>query len=213
MTAMKPGPPSRPDARAAARALARADPQLGRLIRRVGPCRLSPHPLRSPFASLARAIVHQQLNGRAAAMIHDRFLALFRPARFPSPDDLLATPDEALRSAGLSRAKVRALKDLAAKVKDGTVPTLRRLRRMDEDAIVERLTQVRGIGRWTVEMLLIFGLERPDVLPAGDFGIRKGFHVAFGTRRMPTPRQVLRRGEIWRPHRTVAAWYLWRALD
>jgi DNA-3-methyladenine glycosylase II len=210
---MKRDPRPRPGARAAARALALADPDLGRLIRKVGPCRLSPHAIRSPFASLARAIVYQQLNGRAAAAIHARFVDLFSPARFPSPDDLLMKPDEALRSAGLSRAKVRALKDLAAKIKDGTVPPLRRLRRMDEEAIVERLTQVRGIGRWTVEMLLIFGLERPDVLPAGDFGNRRGFHVAFGTRGLPTPRQVLRRGERWKPHRTVASWYLWRALD
>jgi len=204
---------ARADTRAAVRSLRRADPALARLIRRVGPCRLSPGRMSSPFARLAQAIVYQQLNGRAAAAIHARFLALYRPARFPSPDALLATPDERLRAAGLSGAKVRALKDLAAKVKDGTVPALRRLRRLDDEEIVERLTQVRGIGRWTVEMLLIFGLERPDVLPAGDFGIRKGFHVAFGTRGLPTPRQVLRRGERWKPHRTVASWYLWRALD
>src|SRR5262249_996473 len=148
-----------------------------RLIRRVGPCRLAIDGLKSPFASLARAIIHQQLNGRAAASIQGRFLALYRPARFPTPDALLATSDQKLRAAGLARAKARALKDLAAKVKDGTVPTLRRLRSLDDEAIVERLTQVRGIGRWTVEMLLIFGLQRPDVLPVGDFGIRKGFHA------------------------------------
>jgi 3-methyladenine DNA glycosylase/8-oxoguanine DNA glycosylase len=201
------------DARAAVRALARADPPLGRLIERVGPCRLELDAIQSPFASLAEAIVYQQLTGRAAATIHGRFVALLRPRRFPSPDDVLAQTDEVLRGAGLSRAKVAALKDLAAKTKDGTVPPLRDLRRMDEDAIVDRLTRVRGVGRWTVEMLLIFRLGRPDVLPAGDYGIRKGFRLAFGTRALPTPRQVLRRGERWRPHRTVASWYLWRALE
>ncbi len=201
------------DTRAAMRALARADPPLASLIRRVGPCRLELDAIQSPFASLAEAIVYQQLTGRAAATIHGRFVALFRPRRFPSPDDVLGQTDEALRGAGLSRAKVAALKDLAARTKDGTVPPLRELRRMHEDEIVDRLTRVRGVGRWTVEMLLIFRLGRPDVLPAGDYGIRKGFRLAFGTRALPTPRQVLRRGERWRPHRTVASWYLWRALE
>jgi 3-methyladenine DNA glycosylase/8-oxoguanine DNA glycosylase len=201
------------DARTAARALARADPPLGRLIERVGPCRLELNAIQSPFASLAEAIVYQQLTGRAAATIHGRFVALFRPRRFPSPEDVLAQRDDVLRGAGLSRAKVAALKDLAAKTKDGTVPPLRDLRRMDDDAIIDRLTRVRGVGRWTVEMLLIFRLGRPDVLPAGDYGIRKGFRLAFGTRGLPTPRQLLRRGERWRPHRTVASWYLWRALE
>ncbi len=201
------------DANAAARVLARADPPLGALIRRVGPCRLELDGLQSPFASLAEAIVYQQLTGRAAATIHRRFVALFRPRRFPSPQDVLGQPDEALRSAGLSRAKVAALKDLAAKTIDGTVPPLQTLRLMDEETIVERLTRVRGVGRWTVEMLLIFRLGRPDVLPAGDYGIRKGFRLAFRARGLPTPRQVLRRGERWRPYRTVASWYLWRALD
>ena len=198
---------------AAARALGKADPLLGRLIKRVGPCRLELDAIQSPFAALAEAIVYQQLNGRAASTIHGRFLALFRPRRVPSPDGVLAAPHEALRAAGLSRAKIAALTDLAAKTIDGTVPPLRELRRMGEEEIVERLTRVRGIGRWTVEMLLIFRLGRPDVLPAGDYGIRKGFARAFRTRLLPTPRQVLRRGERWRPYRSVASWYLWRALD
>jgi len=197
----------------AARALARADPLLGRLIRRVGRCRLELDAIKSPFAALAEAIVYQQLTGRAAATIHGRFLALFRPRRVVSPGEVLAAPHDALRAAGLSRAKIAALKDLAAKTKDGTVPPLRALRKMDEEEIVARLTRVRGVGRWTVEMLLIFRLGRPDVLPAGDYGIRKGFARAFRTRALPTPRQVLRRGERWRPYRTTASWYLWRALD
>ena len=198
---------------AAARAIAKADPLLGRLIRRVGPCRLKLDAMKSPFAALAEAIVYQQLTGRAAATIHGRVLALFRPRRVLSPDEVLAAPHEALRGAGLSRAKIAALKDPAAKTKDGTVPPLHHLRKMGEEEIIERLTRVRGVGRWTVEMLLIFRLGRPDVLPAGDYGIRKGFARAFRTRALPTPRQVLRRGERWRPHRTTASWYLWRALD
>lgn len=197
----------------AVRALARADPPLGSLIERIGPCVLELDSIQNPFASLAEAIVYQQLTGRAAATIHGRFVALFRPRRFPSPEDVLAAPDEALRGAGLSRAKVAALKDLAIRTVDGTVPPLRALRKMEEEEIVERLTRVRGVGRWTVEMLLIFRLGRPDVLPAGDYGIRKGFARTFRTRALPTPRQVLRRGERWRPYRTVASWYLWRALD
>jgi 3-methyladenine DNA glycosylase/8-oxoguanine DNA glycosylase len=211
--AMKSGRRPVIDVAAAARALARADPPLRRLIERVGPCRLRLDAIQSPFASLAESIVYQQLTGHAAATIHRRFVALFRPRRFPSPDAVLAAPDEALRGAGLSRAKIAALKDLARRTIDGTVPPLRILRRMDEEEIVERLTRVRGVGRWTAEMLLIFRLGRPDVLPAGDYGIRKGFRLALRTRALPTPRQVLRRGERWRPYRTVASWYLWRALD
>jgi DNA-3-methyladenine glycosylase II len=201
------------ETRAAVRALAAADPPLGRLIARVGPCRLELDAIQSPFASLAEAIVYQQLTGRAAATIHGRFVDLFRPRRFPRPADVLGQEDATLRSAGLSRAKVTALKDLAAKTLDGTVPPLRVLRRLDEEEIIEALTRVRGVGRWTAEMLLIFRLGRTDVLPAGDYGIRKGFRLAFGTRALPTPQQVLRRGERWRPYRTVASWYLWRALE
>src|SRR5262245_51344544 len=197
----------------AARALARADPLLGRLIDRVGPCRLELDSIQSPFAALAEAIVYQQLNGRAAAIIHGRFVALFRPRRLPSPDGVLSAPHDALRAAGLSRAKIAALKDLAARTNDGTVPSMRDLRKMDEEEIVTCLTKVRGIGRWTVEMLLIFRLGRPDVLPAGDYGIRKGFARVFKIHSLPTPKQILRRGERWRPHRTMASWYLWRAAE
>jgi 3-methyladenine DNA glycosylase/8-oxoguanine DNA glycosylase len=197
----------------AARALAKADPRLGRLIARVGPCRLTIEALQSPFQALAEAIVYQQLTGKAAATILGRVVDLFRPKRFPSPQEILRAPESRLRGAGLSRAKVSALKDLAARTLDGTVPSLAVLRKMEEEEIVARLTVIRGVGRWTAEMLLIFRLGRPDILPVGDYGIRKGFARAFGTRMLPTPQQLLRRGERWRPHRTVASWYLWRALD
>jgi DNA-3-methyladenine glycosylase II len=197
----------------ATRVLARSDPRLGRLIARVGPCRLTIETLQSPFEALAEAIVYQQLTGKVAATILGRVVDLFRPKKFPSPHDILSTPDERLRGAGLSRAKVAAFKDLARATLDGTVPRLAALKRMDEEEIVARLTAIRGIGRWTAEMLLIFRLGRPDVLPAGDYGIRKGFARTFETRALPTPQQVLRRGERWRPYRTVASWYLWRALE
>jgi len=181
-------------------------------MERHGPFSLRSSVARSPFASLAESIAYQQLTGKAAATIFSRVLALYRPKRFPSPEDILATRDEALRAAGLSRAKVAAVKDLSLKTLDGTVPTLAAIRRLDDEEIVARLTAVRGVGRWTVEMLLI-RLGRPDVLPAYDYGVRKGFHRTFGTRGLPTPAQVLRRGERWRPYRTVASWYLWRAID
>jgi 3-methyladenine DNA glycosylase/8-oxoguanine DNA glycosylase len=197
----------------ATRVLAKSDPRLGRLIARVGPCRLTVETLQSPFEALAEAIVYQQLTGKVAATILGRVVDLFRPKKFPSPQDILRTPDERLRRAGLSRAKVAAFKDLARATLDGTVPRLAALKRMDEEEIVARLTAIRGIGRWTAEMLLIFRLGRPDILPAGDYGIRKGFARTFETRALPTPRQVLRRGERWRPYRTVASWYLWRALE
>jgi len=200
------------DIQEAERLLRAADPKLAPLMERHGPFRLRAHASRSPFASLAEAIAYQQLTGKAAATIFSRVLALYRPKRFPSPEDFLATRDEALRSAGLSRAKVAAVKDLSLKTIDGTVPTLAAIRRLNDEEIVERLTAVRGVGWWTVEMLLI-RLGRPDVLPAHDYGVRKGFQRAFRTRGLPTPAQVLRRGERWRPFRTVASWYLWRAID
>ena len=198
---------------AALRHLAAADPVMRRLIRRHGPCELRPRRGRSPFESLARAIAHQQLNGTAANTILTRFIRLFPGRRFPAPADLAAVTDETIRGAGFSRAKVAALRDLAAKALDGTVPTTRVISRLADAEIVERLTQVRGIGPWTVEMLLIFQLGRPDVLPADDFGVRNGFRQAYGRDEMPKPKEVLAFGERWRPHRTVAAWYLWRAAD
>jgi len=184
-----------------------------RLIRDIGPCRLVPSRGRSPFESLARAIAYQQLHDKAADSILRRFVALFPGRRFPSPAEVLATDVRAIRKAGFSRAKVVALRDLAAKALDGTVPTGAAIRRLDDEAVIERLTAVRGIGRWTVEMLLIFHLNRPDVLPIDDFGVRNGFRIAYGRRTMPTPREVKKYGERWKPYRTVASWYLWRAVD
>ncbi len=166
-----------------------------------------------PFDALAESIAYQQLSGKAAATIFGRVRALYPKRKWLDPEQLLATPDETLRAAGLSRAKTAALKDLAAKTIDGTVPSGRALIRMTDDEIVTRLTTVRGIGRWTVEMLLLFDLGRPDVWPVDDYGVRKGFAKTFRRRTLPTPKQLMKFGEKWRPYRSMAAWYFWRALD
>ena len=166
-----------------------------------------------PFDALAESIAYQQLSGKAAATIFGRVRALYPKRKWLDPAQLLATPDETLRAAGLSRAKTAALKDLAAKTIDGTVPSGRALLRMTDDEIITRLTTVRGIGRWTVEMLLLFDLGRPDVWPVDDYGVRKGFAKTFRRRKLPTPKQLMKLGEKWRPYRSVAAWYFWRALD
>ncbi len=166
-----------------------------------------------PFDALAESIAYQQLSGKAAATIFGRVRALYPKTKWLDPAKILATPDDALRSAGLSRAKTAAIKDLAAKTIDGTVPSGHALLRMSDDEIIARLTQVRGIGRWTVEMLLLFDLGRPDVWPVDDYGVRKGFAKTFGRRKLPTPKQLIKSGEKWRPYRSVAAWYFWRALE
>jgi DNA-3-methyladenine glycosylase II len=204
---------SRHDARAALRHLRRSDPLLAKAIAAVGRCELEFTPTRSPFHSLMRAITYQQLSGKAAATIHGRVVALFPAEHGPHPELLLKLPDAALRGAGLSRNKLLALKDLAAKALDGTVPDMRSLKALSDDEIIERLTQVRGVGRWTVEMLLIFTLGRPDVLPVTDLGIRKGFQRAYGMRRLPAVSTLERAGRLWSPHRSVASWYLWRVAD
>lgn len=200
------------DAGAAVKHLAKADPVLARLMKRAGPFALQTRHMHNPFEALARNIVFQQLHGSAAEAIHRRLLELCGGGRL-RPRDVLEAPEEALRGVGLSGAKTAALKDLAAKTLDGTVPTLARLQRMADEEIVERLTQVRGIGRWTVEMLLMFRLGRPDVLPVGDFAVRKGFMVAYGLDEMPKPKSLERHAEVWRPYRSVASWYMWRALE
>jgi 3-methyladenine DNA glycosylase/8-oxoguanine DNA glycosylase len=197
----------------ACRHLAETDPTLGELIARVGAYRLRPQPSQSLFAAVARAIVYQQLSGLAAATILGRVRAIYAPKRFPTPRDILATPPERLRAAGLSAAKTVALWDLAQRTLDGTVPAMARARRLSDDEIIERLIQVRGVGRWTAEMLLIFRLGRGDVLPLTDLGVRKGFALTFGVRRLPAARTIARRAERWRPYRSVASWYLWRALE
>ena len=195
------------------RHLANTDPRLAQLIARSRRYNIAPAVSIRPFDALAESIAYQQLSGKAAATIFGRVRALYPKRKKLDPQHLLATPDESLRAAGLSRAKTAALKDLAAKTIDGTVPSGRALLRMSDDEIITRLTQVRGIGRWTVEMLLLFDLGRPDVWPVDDYGVRKGFAKTFGRRKLPTPKQLMKIGEKWRPYRSVAAWYFWRALD
>ena len=193
--------------------LTKTDKVLGRLIRRVGPCRLKPKRRRSPFEALVQSVAYQQLNGTAAATILGRVKALYPHRRFPTPQDLLNTPDEQLRAAGLSRAKIMAVKDIAAKTLNGVVPSLSAIAQMSEEEIVAQLLTIRGVGPWTVEMLLIFTLGRPDVLPTTDYGVRKGFALTYGWKELPRPKELLEFGEKWRPHRTTAAWYFWRALE
>ena len=192
--------------------LCEADRTLARLIKKVGPCTLKRR-RRSPYESLVRSVAYQQLNGTAAATILGRVLKLYPEQRFPRPEDILVTPEEKLRGAGLSRAKVAAIKDIAAKTVEGIVPTSRAISKMTELEIIERLTTIRGVGPWTVEMLLIFTLGRTDVLPVTDYGVRKGFALTYGRKELPSPTELLEFGQRWRPHRTTAAWYFWRAVD
>ena len=166
----------------------------------------------SPYEALARAIAHQQLNGKAAQSILTRLMGQFGE-RFPTPAELLTVEAPQLRAAGFSFAKIAALKDLAAKTLEGVVPAATDLEPLSDLAIIERLTAVRGIGRWTVEMMLIFQLGRPDVLPVDDFGVRNGFRLAYGLSGMPRPQALAEFGERWKPHRSLAAWYLWRAVE
>ncbi|MGH8136758.1 MAG: DNA-3-methyladenine glycosylase family protein [Steroidobacteraceae bacterium] len=193
--------------------LSHVDVNMGALIKAWGPYRLIVEVDCHPFQSLARAIAHQQLNGVAANTILRRFVSSCGNGVFPTPETVLATPVETLRAAGLSFAKIASLKDLAGKTLEGIVPERQALIELQDVEIIERLTQVRGIGRWTVEMLLMFQLGRPDVLPVDDFGVRNGFRLAYGMRKMPAPRALAAFGERWAPHRTAAAWYLWRAND
>lgn len=213
--------PVRYDAELAVRQLAAADPKLGELIQRAGAFQLRLKSQHSPFEALLESIIYQQLHGKAAAAILKRLLTAFGELH-PAPEHLLQAPEEMLRGAGLSASKAKALRDLAAKTIDGTVPTLAQIRRMPDAEIIERLTAVRGIGQWTVEMLLMFRLGRPDVFPLTDYGVRKGFALTFN--RLPKskpfdasmlakPAQMARRAEKWRPWRSVASWYLWRACD
>jgi DNA-3-methyladenine glycosylase II len=208
-------------------ALSAADPKLARLIERVGPLTMRLASNQSPFEALTEAIIYQQVHGRAAAAIHARLIAGFQPLPtlspiHPTPQQILDVPTPELRAAGLSANKTLALRDLAAKTLDGTVPTLAKIRRMDDHAIIDHLTQVRGIGKWTVEMMLIFRLGRTDVFPTSDYGVRKGFALAFQGLKPTTkvtpdllakPADMERRAKKWTPWRSVASWYLWRACD
>jgi DNA-3-methyladenine glycosylase II len=193
--------------------LAGIDRNLGGLIRAVGPYGLELSKPCHPFESLAEAIMHQQLHAAAARSIHARFVSTFGNGAFPTPQVVLASKDNALRAVGLSFAKIASLKDLAAKTVEGVVPEREVLVGLEDAQIIERLTEVRGIGRWTVEMLLMFQLGRPDILPVDDFGVRAGFRFTYGLRKMPLPKALAAYGERWGPHRSAAAWYLWRAVE
>lgn len=210
----------------ALQALRAADRKLGPLIDRAGPFTLRLPAQQSPFEALLRAILYQQLHGKAAAAIHAKLLTSFEPVsglgKHPSAEHVLGCPNEQLRAAGLSHNKALAIRDLAAKTVDGTVPSLGRIRRMSDDAIIEQLTQLRGVGRWTVEMFLMFRLGRPDVLPVSDYGVRKGFALTFQGLKpeqkvtldlLPKPEVMEKRARRWGPWRSVASWYLWRACD
>ena len=219
------------DAVEAVAVLSAADPKLGRLMERAGPFTLRLPGQQSPFEALLRAILYQQLHGKAAAAIHSKLLTSFGPVLLaegkslgahPSAQQVLECPNEQLRGAGLSHNKALAIRDLAAKTVDGTVPTLARIRRMSDADIITHLTQVRGVGRWTVEMFLMFRLGRPDVLPVGDYGVRKGFALTFEGLKpetkvtpdlLPAAATMEHRARRWTPWRSVASWYLWRACD
>jgi DNA-3-methyladenine glycosylase II len=194
--------------------LAKSSPLLHRLIRTHGPCTLAPAWKRSPFEALTQAVIYQQLNGSAAGTILRRFIGLFPDTGFPTPKQVLSATEDELRSAGLSRQKAAYVHDIAAKTLQGIVPLKRSvLSRINNDEIIVQLTQVKGVGPWTAEMLLIFTLGRLDVLPVDDFGVRKGFSVADGRSVPVTPRELRELGATWAPYRTVAAWYFWRVAD
>ena len=196
----------------AVRALQRADPRLAQVIRAVGPCTLHLTTW-NPFQALFRSIVYQQLSGKAASTILGRVVGLFPGREFPTPEDVLAASDEQVRGAGLSRNKLLAVRDLAAKALDGTVPPRDELARMSDEEIITRCTEVRGIGRWTVEMMLIFHLGRPDVLPVDDLGVRKGAMRLYHLRKLPSPERLAKIAEPWRPWRSVGSWYMWRVME
>jgi DNA-3-methyladenine glycosylase II len=217
--------PKKLDHTTACEHLSRVDRQLARIIAKSGACRLQQETTQSIFEALLESIIYQQLNGKVAATITARVKALFPEntkrlrtrrglvAGFPTPEQILGASEELLRSAGLSRNKMLAIRDLAAKALDGTVPTVKQAHRMSDDELIERLTAVRGIGRWTVEMLLIFRLGRLDVLPVGDYGVRMGFAKMRRLAELPKAKELAAYGEKWRPHRSIASWYLWRAAE
>ena len=191
--------------------LRRVDPVLATIIDRVGPCRLEARRQGTHYDALVRSIVFQQLSGKAASTIHRRFTELY-PGKRLRAEHVAVTEEHLLRGAGLSRQKIGYLRDLSARVADRTLP-LAHLGRLPDDEIIEHLVQVKGIGRWTVQMFLMFRLGRPDVYPVTDLGIRKGFGLIFRRGKLPEPRTMFRRAERWRPYRSVASWYLWRSLD
>ncbi|MDE2333269.1 MAG: DNA-3-methyladenine glycosylase 2 family protein [Rhodospirillales bacterium] len=196
---------------AARRHIARTCPIFAALIRRVGPCRMETD-RQTPYEALVRAIAHQQLHGKAARTITARFVALGGTG-FPTPAEVLSFDDAALRGCGFSAGKIAAIRDIALHAQRGVVPNRRQATRMSDARLIERLTTIRGVGRWTVEMLLMFTLERPDILPVDDFGVREGYRILYDLPEQPKPRELAAIGEAWAPYRSTAAWYLWRAVD
>lgn len=190
--------------------LSKNDPILARIIADVGALAITPRPER--FAALARAIIFQQLAGAAARAIHNRFVGLYPEVEFPSPEQVLETPMEMLRGAGLSEKKALYIKDLATHIRDGTL-NFHRFPKMTDEEIIEDLTRVKGIGRWTAEMFLMFNLGRPDVMPADDLGVQNAIKLAYRMRLRPNRKRIMKLAERWRPYRTAAAWYFWQSLD
>ena len=197
------------DLASATKTIARADAIMARLVKTVGPCRLELQQTPGCFESLLESIVYQQLTARAAETILKRVKSLYKN-KFPSAGQILGTADEELRAAGLSRAKIIAVKDLSEKTEKGVLPLLSDIAHMEDEEIIEIFSSVRGIGEWSVQMFLIFRLGRPDVMPCKDYGVRKGFARAYNLSGLPAPSEILAQAECWRPYRTVASWYLWR---
>ena len=193
--------------------LAASDPDWGALITRVGPCTLALKDQRSPYEALVRAIAYQQLHGRAAEAILGRFLALYPGKPFPLPEDILATEEAVMRACGFSASKVVTIQGIAAGAQDGVVPTLQAAGSLSDEELIARLITLRGVGRWTVEMLLMFTLGRPDILPVDDFGVREGWRVLKALDAQPKPKALAEIGKAWSPYRSTAAWYLWRAAE
>ena len=201
------------DLRIAKAALSAKDERLARLIEETVEFQIEMESMDSPYEALMESIAYQSISGKAAATIFARIKALGTNGRAPTPPEMLKLRPQKLRKAGLSGAKVLAMKDLAQKTIDGVVPTMEQAQKMSDEELVERLVSVRGIGAWTVEMFLIFRLGRPDVLPIHDLGVKKGWSVTYGKKRMPKPKELLAFGERWRPYRTLASWYMWRAFE
>jgi DNA-3-methyladenine glycosylase II len=199
------------DLQAAVKHVCAEDEKLRLLVEATAPFALKEDGIASPYEALLEAITHQSISGKAAATIFARIKALGSNGKVPTPQEILKVRKPALRKAGLSNAKILAVKDLAKKTIEGVVPSLEESRALSDEELVKRLTSVRGIGAWTVEMFLIFRLGRPDVLPIHDLGVKKGWSITYGKKHMPTPKQLLAFGERWRPYRTVASWYMWRA--
>src|SRR6202790_1270540 len=201
------------DLSAAMNHLTAKDQKLAELMTAPLPFQMDADPLQSPYEALLESIAYQSISGKAAATIFGRVKALSATGRAPTPQEMLKLRKPVLRKAGLSGAKILAMKDLAQKTIDGIVPSLEQAEKLSDEELVERLVSVRGIGAWTVEMFLIFRLGRPDVLPIHDLGVKKGWSVTYGKKHMPKPKQLLAFGERWRPYRTLASWYMWRAFE